>query len=90
MLPACQQCGYRFHQDAGGDAATLAASAVAGALLIVMVLAAAWRWLVPTFGLPFAMTVASFLWLLLLPGVVRYARIVRAHLAVRALERAPR
>jgi uncharacterized protein (DUF983 family) len=90
MLPACQRCGHRFEPRPGTWHRTFAAAVAAAAVVCLIVAAASWHWLVPEYGRAFALLSAAFLWLLLLPAVFRYARIIRAHLDASALERARR
>jgi uncharacterized protein (DUF983 family) len=87
-LPACQLCGHRFEPFPGAHRGALGAGAAVSLVLCMIVGAAMWHWLVPDYGRAFAILSAAFLWLLVLPAVIRYARIVHMHLEVRALERA--
>jgi uncharacterized protein (DUF983 family) len=90
VLPACQLCGHRLEPDTRVRRRLRLEATAAAAVCSVVVAAAAWRWLAPSYGLRFAALAAAFSWLVLLPGIVRYARVIRAHAEVAALERAHR
>lgn len=90
MLPACQVCGHRFERGPGFYRGAMYASYAFGLVLFVTIAGAAVRWLAPPLGLSFALVVAGLLYVLLVPWIFRYPRVLWAHLAPPLPERRPR
>jgi uncharacterized protein (DUF983 family) len=87
ILPACQVCGHRFERAPGFFRGALAVSAVLAAMTLLVLLGVMHRWLGPTHGEAFAILVAVLLFLLLVPAIFRYPRVIRAHRGIAPADR---
>jgi len=79
MLPACQVCGHRFEREPGFFRGAMVLAAGIAAATFVALVVAAHHWLVPALGLAFGLVVAAMLYLLLIPAIFRYPRVIRAY-----------
>ncbi len=89
MLPACQVCGHRFEHGPGYFRTATMVSAGIAVVALVGLITGMHRWLAPAHGETFAQLVASLLFLLLVPALYRYPRIIRAHLGIASSDRGP-
>lgn len=90
MLPACQLCGHRFELRPGFFQGPIYVSYALGMVTFLGMAFVARRWLAPDAGRAFALLVAGFCYVLLVPAIFRYCCIIWAHLSIRTPERSTR
>jgi len=82
LLPACQLCGHRFERTPGDFQGALYASYAFGILLFLGVTAASYKVFLPEAGLKFALLLAAFVYLLVVPVIYRYCCVIWAYLTL--------
>lgn len=78
MYPTCPVCGFRFQRDAGHFLGAMYVNYPIGALVLGC-FALLIHWLLPSWSFHVVMTVAVIPFLLTVPEIVRYSRILWLH-----------
>jgi len=82
LLPACQLCGHRFERRPGDFQIALYASYAIGIVVFLVVTTASYKVLLPEAGLKFALLLAAFVYLVVVPAIYRYCCVIWAYLTL--------
>jgi uncharacterized protein (DUF983 family) len=83
MHAACPVCGHRFEREQGFFQGAMYVSWVLGVTYLAALGVLAQRFLVPRFGIVWAVVCVVAVHLMCIPFVFRYSRVIWAHLNVR-------